>query len=46
MAGAEQNSVTNRVDGEGVHLACMVAAGGSVSKSHVMLKESLSKFEV
>ena len=36
MAGAEQSSVTDRVDGEGVHLACIIAVGGSGNK-YVML---------
>ena len=33
MAGAKQNSVTTRVEGEGVHLACILAVGGSVRQN-------------
>jgi hypothetical protein len=29
MAGAEQSSVTDRVEEDGVHLLCIVAVGGS-----------------
>ena len=32
MAGAEQSRVTDRVEREGVHLACILAVGGSVRK--------------
>ena len=45
MAGAEQNSVTNRVDGEGVHLACMVVVSGSVSKAFMLFMKCINSFK-
>ena len=44
MAGAEQNSVTSRVEGEGVHLVCMVAVGGSVSKDLMLFVKCFDKY--
>ena len=37
MAGAEQSSVTDRVEGDGVHLACIVAVGGSGNKDFMLV---------
>jgi hypothetical protein len=36
MAGAEQNRVTDRAEGEGVQLVCILAMGGSVSKDFML----------
>ena len=44
MAGAEQSRVTSRVVDEGVHLACMVAMGGSGSKDLMLFVKCLDKY--
>ena len=45
MAGAKQNSVTTRVEGEGVHLACMVVVSGSVSKAFMLFMKCINSFK-
>ena len=44
ILSVEQSRVTSRVVDEGVHLACMVAMGGSGSKDLMLFVKCLDKY--